>query len=176
MSVRYSACTLRSSGQKIAKMQGVQPSPTVHSRTVLGRSDPSRTQDRWKKSAWAQLRRDRPSPSRTVPRCHRIQSRNQFCASVIIQHISILRLRNSLPKTYLFVKLSTRNTLMGWLLGESLSGFVMGAVGYCGWRRSGVGGGASRAERTKLGWAKARQADQQGLGLSGAEPRRAGFG
>ena len=128
------------------------------------------------KSAWAQLRRDRPSPSRTVPRCHRIQSRNQFCASVIIQHISILRLRNSLPKAYLFVKLSTRNTLMGWLLGESLSGFVLGAVGYCGWRRSGVGGGASRAERTKLGRAKARQADQQGLGLSGAEPRRAGFG
>ena len=65
-------------------------------------------------------------------------------------HSAILRLRNSLPKTYLFVKLSTRNTLMGWLLGESLSGFVLVAVGYCGWRRSGVGGGASRAERTKL--------------------------
>ena len=36
-----------------------------------------------------------------------------------------------------------------------------------------MGGAASRAERAKLRWTKARQ--QHGLGLSGAEPRRAGL-
>ena len=50
-----------------------------------------------KKTTWTKLRRDRPSPARSLPRCHQIQSRNQFCASVIIQHIVALRLRNFLP-------------------------------------------------------------------------------
>ena len=98
VSVRYNTDLLRNSRQKIQENEGVP------SRAELVQAEPSRADPIPAEQSRGEPSRGGPSfaePSRAEPRRPQNHLLNQFVASVIIRHISTLRLRKFRPKVIL---------------------------------------------------------------------------